>query len=223
MSVLRRSPLHDELSALEPTWLPAEGMQVAVRLGAELKTSKARIADVSCLRRMGVKGPKAEAWLETQGVEVPPGVNRWLRTADGLLVARLGRSEFLLEDVLGGRRVEALRGVVALPNGVYPVLRQDASLALEGEGIALLLRETCSVDFSAYAADDQSVVLTQLAGVSVIAFWEPNGNARRYRLFTDGSLGPYLFSKLVTLAKTHGGGASGLYELFPDAVKRLGA
>jgi sarcosine oxidase, subunit gamma len=223
MSVLRRSPVHDQLALLEPTWVELEGMQVAAQLGRELGTLKARIADVSCLKRMGVKGPGAAAWLEAQQLADLPGVNQWLRTSDGLWLARLGRSEFLLEDALGGRRVETLRGLVPLPDGVYPVLRQDAAFALEGEGVPRLLQETCSVDFAAFTPEEPRVVLTQLAGVSVIVFWEPHGNARRYRVYTDASLGPYLFSTLVSLAKAHGGGASGFYELFPDAAAQLGS
>jgi sarcosine oxidase subunit gamma len=56
------------------------------------------LSDLSWRSRCGCKGPGAPAWLEAQGFVVPEGANRWLRT-DGVVVARLATSEFLVEAV----------------------------------------------------------------------------------------------------------------------------
>ena len=69
-----------------------------------------------------------------------------------MLVARLARSEFFLEDRLGGNAVSNDCSTTLAPApGVYPVLRQDAALVLRVQSVNDLLVQTCSVDFSACA------------------------------------------------------------------------
>ena len=165
---------------------------------------------------MGVKGPQAEQWLRSHSVDVPKDVNAWVCGADGVLVSRLARSEFFLEDRFGGAAVERLRQTLQPGPGVYPVTREDAALVLAGEAATDLLVQTCNVDFQAWAPDQQTVVMTSMAGVSVLVLWHPLDGKRCYRIWCDGTVGPYLWETLLAIARELGGAAVGLQSLFPQ-------
>jgi sarcosine oxidase subunit gamma len=214
---LRRSPLHDLLVRESPEWGELHGMPAAVKLPGDDASASIMVTDASCLQRMGVKGPQAETWLRGQGVSVPEGVNTWTRTADGVLVARLARSEFFLEDKLGGDTVERWRDALAPGPGIYPVLRQDAALALAGQRLNDLLVQTCNVNFTSYAPGEQAVVMTSMAGVSVLVLWDRVRTGPLFRIWCDGTFGPYLWEALLDIVRAEGGGAVGLRKLFPDA------
>lgn len=214
---LRRSPLHDALAAESPTWGELHGMQVPVHLPGDAVVKPIMLADASCLPRMGVKGPQAEGWLRAQGVAIPEGVNAWTRTAEGVTVARLARSEFFLEDRPGGASVERLRTGLSLAPGVYPVRRQDAAIALAGERFSELLVQTCNVDFRAWSLSQRVVVMTSMVGVSVLVLWHEQQGRPLFRIWCDGTFGPYLWETLLEIAREEGGGAVGLSALFPDA------
>lgn len=213
----RRSPLHDCLLAENPQWAECHGMQAAMELPGDHFTPAVLLADASCLPRMGVKGPQAEAWLRDAGATVPADVNTWARPAEGVLVARLGRSEFFLEDGARGTMVERWRAALAAAPGLYPVQRQDAALVLAGHRLNDLLVQTCNVNLKAYAPGDRAAVMTSMAGVSVLALWEELAVGPVLRVWCDGTLGPYLWETLLGIAREEGGAAVGLRKLFADA------
>jgi sarcosine oxidase subunit gamma len=212
----RRSPLHDQVASERPHWKAMHGMQTAVRLPGDDAPAPIMLADASCLQRLGLKGPQAEAWLRAQGVSVPDA-NRWTRTPDGAIVARLGRSEFLLEDRPGGVAVARWRDVLEAGPGAYPVARQDAAIALAGERLGELLAQTCSVNFRAWAAGARDLAMTSMAGVSVLALRVEQGGGPLYRIWCDGTFGPYLWETLLGIAREAGGRAVGFAKLFPEA------
>jgi sarcosine oxidase subunit gamma len=213
----RRSPLHDLLVRESPQWSELHGMPAAVKLPRDDATAPLMMTDASCLPRMGVKGPQAEAWLRGQAVSVPEGVNTWTRTADGLLVARLGRSEFFLEDRLGGDTLERWRDALTPAPGSYRVLRQDAALALAGQRLNDLLVQTCNVNFTSFPPGERAVVMTSMAGVAVLALWDQGRAGPLLRIWCDGTFGPYLWETLLDIAREEGGRAVGLRKLFPEA------
>jgi len=219
---LRRSPLHHVLVEASPRHSELHGMPAVTELPADEASLPVMLADASCLPRMGVKGPRAEAWLRGedmvigQGMNVPGGVNTWTRTADGVLIARLGRSEFFLEDALGGTVVERCRAILAPGPGLYPVLRQDAALVLAGPRLNDLLVQVCSVDFKSQRTHDPVVTMTSMIGVSVLALWDHAAAVPMLRIWCDGTFGPYLWETLLGIAREEGGGAVGLRKLFPD-------
>jgi sarcosine oxidase subunit gamma len=213
---IRRSPLHAMLLPESPQWSELHGMQAAVRLPGDDSAVGILLADASCLPRMGVKGPQAESWLRGQGVSVPEGVNTWTRTVEGVLVARLARSEFFLEEGLGGNALERWRNALEPAPGVYPVLRQDAALALAGKRLNDLLVQTCNVDFTACAAGGRAVVMTSMVGVSVLVIRDDSRSDPLLRIWCDGTFGAYLWETLLAIARAEGGGAAGLGKLFPD-------
>lgn len=219
MPALRTSPLDTALSRLDAQWGRHAGMHTARGVRGELAETAATlgIADVSALLRTGLKGPRAADRLEHLGVPVPAAQNRWLPMSGGGIVARLGRAEFLVEDAWSpgvvASHAGALREAAA---GVYPVLRQDCALAITGAAAPDLFAETCAVPF---AADDPSmriVTLTSMVGVGVTVLRRDVGDLPCWRLWCDGTFGPYLFETLTDIAAGFGGGPMGVRLLSGD-------
>jgi sarcosine oxidase, subunit gamma len=210
----RANPLFDPQTALAPRWTSVESMPMVSAFGPnDREISRiVGIGDASARRRTGFKGPGTAAWLAQQLVPVPGQPNRWEPLPEGGLVARLGRTEFLIEDARGDPtcgRLEAL----PIPPAVYPVLRQDAELVLTGSRAGDLLLQTCSIDFAALDAGARPVVLTSMVGVGVTVLVEAHEAARRYRIWCDGTYAAYLWTTLVDVARDLGGGPVGLEAL----------
>lgn len=215
-AVCRTSPLHAQLAALEPQWRTVEGMQVAVQLpgDAGARMQAVALADLSCLNRAGLKGPGAAQWLERQGIAVPAQANAWLSLPGGGVIARLGRSEFFLEDAAGGDTVARIG--TALGSGatdVVPVLRQDAAIALLGRDVNALLVQTCNVNFAAIDPQDPVAVMTQMVGVSVLVLRRDRRELPGYRIWCDPTFAPYLWETLAGIAAELGGGVIGAEAL----------
>jgi sarcosine oxidase subunit gamma len=151
--------------------------------------------------RWGCKGPAAPQWLAEHGLPVPPVYNRYLELATGGLVARLGVTEFLIEAEAA---TLGLLQDAALPagrvHGLYPVLRQDAALQLEGPALHTLLRQVCSVDLQSRENPPDAVFLTTLVGVGVTLLWR--GDA--LLLWADGTMGSYVWVTLAEVARDCG-------------------
>jgi sarcosine oxidase subunit gamma len=60
--------------------------------------------------------------------------------------------------------------------------------------------------------------MTSMVGVSVLVLWYRLQAQPYYRIWCDGTFGPYLWETLAEIAGELGGGAIGLESLFPDAV-----
>jgi len=151
--------------------------------------------------RWGCKGPSAPQWLAEHGLPVPPAYNRYCELATGGLVARLGVTEFLIE---ADSAALGLLQDAALPagrvHGLYPVLRQDAALQLEGPALHTLLRQVCSIDLQARENPPDAVFLTTMVGVGVTLLWR--GDA--LLLWADGTMGSYLWDALADVARDCG-------------------
>jgi sarcosine oxidase, subunit gamma len=153
--------------------------------------------------RIGMKGPRAEQWLADRGVVLPATPNTWAGSTasgnpPGLLVARLGTSEFFLEDATEGTALQDIRGgLEENPPGVYPVLREDAAFQLSGDGVHDVLAQVCNVNFAGLALDSRPVIMTLMLGVAVLVV--PQGadisgrdTGRRYRIWCDPTFSPFL-------------------------------
>ena len=208
----RISPNHDRLQSINGTWRDINGMPSLVSIpGDEQTAAHLGIADLSFLTRFGVKGAAAAVWLEGQDIDLPDRANTWRSLSNGGIIARLGLTEFLIEDSLHSsfalRLAEACQSV---PAKVYPVLRQDAAIVLCGTAIQDLLQQTCSVNFQALFLDEHPVILTLMVGVSVTVIpISPD----RYRIWCDGTFGGYLWETLVTIAQELDGGVVGADRL----------
>jgi sarcosine oxidase subunit gamma len=223
MTLLRRSPLHDVTAALAPTWTSRDGMAIAFLFDSDdsVRMAQLGIVDLSFLPRCGLKGPRSVAWLEAQGIAVPE-MNSWAPLAGGGLVARLGKTEFLVEDASGGTRTHQLAAALAtLPAGVCPVLRQDAAFALTGAALDTLLRQTCNVNFKTLDLKTRQLALTSMVGVPVVISPGEMAGQACYRLWCDGTYGGYLWQTLLDIAGELGGGAVGAGCLMPEAVQLI--
>ena len=194
MTYPRMSPLH---------------MQHAAHAAGDDGTnlSAVALADLSHLPKCGLKGPDAMQWLRDHDIEPPAEANRWLPLRSGGVIARLGRSEFFIEDGEGGSVVENVRGALGNgASGVYPVIRQDAGIALVGPRVNELLLQTCNVNFAALDTGARVAVMTQMIGVSVLAIRVADEPQPRYRIWCDPTFAPYFWETLAEIAGELGGG-----------------
>ena len=193
-------------SPLEPRLLKLP-LVVAGREQAAL-----RIEDLSGRARCGCKGPEAEGWLRAHGFSVPAAPNSAAVDPDGVLVARLASSEFLIEAVSGsGERLARVRGELgpaSRPAGVYPVARQDLVVGLHGPGLQSLLRQICSVDFvplfEAAGRDSGPVALTSMVGVGVVAWPRRSESGANLTVWSDPSFAHYLWTTLLEVGRSVG-------------------
>lgn len=207
------SPVHDALSALNPAWsysgsAPAEVF--AFNSSDKDRAAILGIADLSHLPRTGAKGPGVASWLASLDLPVPTETNSWSALPEQGLIARLGRTEFIIES--DTTLIEKIKMSARAP-GVYPILRQDASFALCGSRVNELLLQTCNVDFRILETNPAQVVLTSMAGVGVTILKTQIGSTPCYRLWCDGTYGLYLWHTLTEIAHELGGGYVGLDAL----------
>lgn len=213
MNPVRSSPLHQALSQLAPVWGEINQMPVARDFAPPHagQCSRLAIGDRSALTRFGVKGPRAAAWLTDQGVTLPAQPNSWLPLESGALVARLGVSEYFIEDGVQSALAPTLAcAASAPPAGVYPVLRQDAALVLTGVALPDLLLQTCSVNFAALDLALRPLLLTSMVGVGVLAIPTPAPDGLpALRLWCDAAYGDYLWRTLLDIVCELGGAPAG--------------
>jgi sarcosine oxidase, subunit gamma len=220
---LRTSPLHSALEKLIPQWATINHMQVVASIGTPAsereKLQTIALADLSHLKRCGLKGPGAAAWLKSLAIGPPAGINQWAPLGACSLVARLATSEFLLEDNLGQDYADRVRAQLGrgVP-GVTPVLRQDAEILIAGPRTNELLLQTCSFNFAALDLVSCPLVMTSIIGVSVLLIPGARHGAPFYQIWCDGTYGVYLWEHLLEIAGELGGGAVGLSALFPETM-----
>jgi len=212
MNALRQSPIYDSLQQLGGTWQEINGMRVMHALpNDEVNAARLGIADLSFLPRFGVKGAGAEAWLSSQSIPIPDRPNSWYPLAETGIIARLGMSEFLIEDSCVVPRL--IQACTSLPARVYPVLRQDLAIALIGSQVNELLLQTCSFNFQALSIAEHPVILTSMVGVNVTVIQCDHQGLPFYRIWCDGTFGEYLWQTLLEIARELGGGAIGVETL----------
>ncbi len=170
------------------------------------------VSSAPCVR-LGLKGPRAAAWLAARGIATPAAPNSWVGTVaggaagaaeEGLLVARLGAAEFFLEDQAGVAR-GLLPALDTPPPGVYPVLREDAAFCLSGDGAFDVLAQVCNVDFAGLAWESQPVIMTLMVGVAVLVLPQVRGGGGRFRIWCDPTFGDYLGESVGSVVVDCGG------------------
>jgi len=180
------------------------------------------------LERLGCKGARAAEWLRGLGIEVPASPNTWCGGGGGgggaegddgaaPLVARLGSSEYFLEDAAGSARLRAAaEGLLAPEVGVYPVLRADTAFALSGDGSLDVLTQCCSVNFAALELAARPVIMTLMLGVAVLVVPQPaavvpqRAEAASYRIWCDPTFGAFLEESVGMIVVDCGGELKGM-------------
>jgi len=204
---------------VDTTWKTQSNTRSDIDLDIDLEIDRdlsLSLVNLSHLTRFGVKGAGASAWLASQTIPIPDRPNSWLPLPNGGLVARLGLTEFLVED----NRFDPVAPLLAVacqlpPEAVYPVLRQDLAIALSGTAIGDLLLQTCSVNFRALDLRDRPVILTSMAGVAVTVLPGERQGMPFYRIWCDGTFGVYLWRTLEAIAAELDGSVTG-FDQIPD-------
>jgi sarcosine oxidase subunit gamma len=154
--------------------------------------------------RIGLKGPRAAEWLQQRGMVLPALSNTWRALDDhGGLVARLGASEFFIEQQRSVGSEELVRELEVVRDGVYPVLREDRAFVLQGSNVEDVLLQMCNVNFARVSRVDRQLVMTMMIGIAVLVIPqdEAGNDARKanggcYRIWCDPSYGDYFWSSL---------------------------
>jgi sarcosine oxidase subunit gamma len=214
----RRSPVHDLLEAGGARWCHAGGVQLALHFGAPeaeaAALGKLALCDLSCLPKLGIKGPGAEDWLRQRQVDVPPAVYD-TRPLEGGLIARFGTSDFLLEGGISGDCLTPLSGELDLsPPGLYRVERQDATFVLAGTRANSVLAQLCSLDFPSAAPG--RLLLTRAGGVNCGILPDAREGVPLYRLWVDITFAVSLWESLTTIVAELGGRTVGAACLYPE-------
>lgn len=208
--VLRRSPIAAWHEAHASAWIELEGMPIPSRFSSQAGNAVV-LEDLSWRRRVGCKGEAAADFLQSQGWPVPQAWNSWRVDADGVLVARVGMSEFLIEATGSDSTQVRTFSSQVLPARVYPVVRQDFTFALGGPRARELLSEVCALDVRpviAYSGEQAGLLaLTLMAGVSVMLMPRVTATGSEFTIWCDPSFAPYLWATLIAIARDLGGGA----------------
>ena len=212
--IIQTSPVAHAQLRESAKWEVITGMNTVVEFAsATIEESRKKIlgvADVSCLTRFGVKGPNATQWLVDRGIAIPTNPNAWTLCEQKTLVLRLGSSEFLIEDQLGGSACNRLSSDRARVTSVYKVPRADAAFIVSGSQTLNLFSEICSLDLREKSLASKDLVMTQIAGISATLIRQTLNGEPVYRIWCDGTYGPYMWEVLLEIATELGGGAVGL-------------
>jgi sarcosine oxidase subunit gamma len=150
-------------------------------------------------KRIGLKGPRAAAWLQERGISIPERANSWtaITASENDVVMRLGSSEFFFEQSVHASEFESLAsGLKGRLAGVYPVLREDRAFMLSGAAADAVLAQVCNVNFDSLALHERHAVMTMMIGVAVTVVPQGNVAHRRYLIWCDPSFGDYLSATL---------------------------
>ena len=172
-------------------------------------------------QRLGLKGPRAAQWLAANGIDLPLAPNTWMEApaasaAQALLVARLGNSEFFLEDAPSGTTLERIApSLQEHAAGVYPVLREDWAFVLCGAGVHEVLAQVCNVNFAALKLATRPLIMTLMIGVAVLVVPQSasgDPGAAIYRIWCDPTFGPYLLESVGEVVSECGGSYTGVSQ-----------
>jgi sarcosine oxidase subunit gamma len=190
-TITQISPVAHAQSRSSAKWAVVNNMKIAVEFAsADIEQARKKVlgvTDVSCFERYGVKGPQASQWLADHELAIPSNPNSWTLCDQKSLVLRLGSSEFLVEDQLGGLASKKLASDTVRVAGVYKVPRADAAFILSGSEVLNLFSELCSLDLRATSLLANDVIMTQVAGVSAIVLRQTLGGEQIYRIWCDGT------------------------------------
>jgi sarcosine oxidase subunit gamma len=163
------------------------------------------LEEVQAGNRFGVKGPRAAELLRQCGFAVPAIPNTWAalpaRDEASSIVARLGNTEFFIEEQGDAPGIAALSKRLENQPGAWPALREDFAMRLGGARAAEALAEVCNVNFAALPLAQHTVVMTLMAGVAVLVLPQLTAAGPVYRIWCDPSFGPYLWETLADVSR----------------------
>jgi sarcosine oxidase, subunit gamma len=206
------------METLNPEWVEVQAMRVPKRIGDAAAETAAvtdlALCDVSALRKFGVKGRGAPAWLEGRGVRLPTAIYDYESLGDGGTIMRVTADEFFLEEGLSGDRVSTLKSALGGgQDGAYAVERQDAGFLLSGSRALEVIAQTCAIDFD---TEPDHVVMSRVAGVSCTVLARRIDAGWIIWLWCSPSFAHYLGGQLLEITRDRNGLPVGL-----DSIKHL--
>ncbi|MEO2049879.1 MAG: hypothetical protein ABGX16_25245 [Pirellulales bacterium] len=208
----RQSPIQHLFDPTVGQW--GELAQAAVVLAFDSEEVESRalqtlaLCDVSALPKLGIKGPAAANWLQSQGVTLPEGIYRTRKQSDGSLVVRLSDNEFLLQEGFVSQTIQTLSELLGWgQEGIARVERQEASFLLAGSRALNVLAQTCAIDFR--QAPHDRMVMTRIAGISCRVLPTETESKARYQIGVDATYAVSLWESLMTICQELEGRAIG--------------
>lgn len=176
------------------------------------------LVDLSPLPRVGVKGPRARAWLAEYEWPVPQVNNTAARHDSGALVLRLGDNELLIlcDPCADDTAVRGLEG--AIPGGgAWHVPRRDSYcwFGLDGAAAVDCLAKLCGVDLRPRAFDPGRIAQTSVARLNAIVCRDPAAAGARFHLLADSASALWFWDALRDAMSEFGGAVAGLERLAP--------
>ena len=221
---LRRSPLYRLHQSNGAEFVERSGSAVVSHYDADSKAEFAQaeslaIADLSGLARIGFKGADTVAWLQSQNLSLPVEPNQACLSDDGLCVARLSRTEFLILDnlLVASEKIEQLRKACSMDQSQrsYLLERADshACFALSGEHVPTLLSKVCGVDMRLHRFAQYRIAQTSVARVNSIVIRSDQAKTPCFYVLADLSPAEFMWQGLLDAMQEFGGKPVGLNAL----------
>jgi sarcosine oxidase subunit gamma len=197
---------------LHPRWGILGGMAVALDFGSsaveKLIAERLALCDASAFERISIKGANAATFLQEQNLPTPEEIYATASLPANGLIARTGTAEFFLEDSAHGSTVGHVRKALGKgKEGVYPVLREDASFLVSGTEAIKVLMQTCGYDFR---QADSRMVYSRVAMVSCAILPRILNRIPVFQLWLDATYGAYLWKTLLAIVRDLRGNVVGL-------------
>jgi glycine cleavage system aminomethyltransferase T len=197
------------------------GSSYAVRFGPDDDEQRTLellgLCDLSGLQKLGLKGRAAQAWLTSNGLEVPSEVFASRSLTDGGMIVRLGAGEFFLEDGIRNASLPALGTKIDSHDGqLIRVEHQEATFVLTGHRALEVLAQTCGINF--LEAAPNTAVFTRVAGVSCGILPERIREIPAYRLWIDPSYAVYVWETFAEICESLSGGVIGAGCIYSELL-----
>ncbi|MEE3372137.1 MAG: hypothetical protein VX346_22575 [Planctomycetota bacterium] len=196
----------DVASASLALWFdePERERQAAQRLA---------LCDLSAFPKAGYKGNGATAWLREHQTPIPAETLESKRLVDGGIILKVASDEYFLEAGPSGVDLP-LPPSGEFPPDCFPVVREDASVALCGVRSTTVLQQVCGYDFSTATLD--RVIYTRVAGVDAAVFPAAGFPHPLVKIWCDRSYAVSLWNSLVEICAEFEGPIIGAQALFTD-------
>lgn len=173
------------------------------------------LTDLSVLPRFGLRGPAAADALVAAGLLPPEKPNTLTLSDEGLMVLRLGYTEYWVLAVPGATvDLPALEQQLSGP-GIYPVYCHDsfAWLVMSGDHLADVMAKVCAVDLREQNFASGDLVMTSLARVSGVICRHQMAGKNVFSIFSDSASAGYLWDALLDAMDEFNGAPAGQNSL----------
>ncbi|MDG4888050.1 hypothetical protein EOA60_01940 [Mesorhizobium sp. M1A.F.Ca.IN.020.06.1.1] len=138
---------------------------------AVLPNGQLIVTDLAARSRFGIKGPGSSAWLEAQGLSLPP-VNR-IAIQGGVRLLRLGSEDFLAIDDIGAggaaAKLIADWQVEKDPRGYWSWREEGWSwMRLSGQSAEAVMARLCALDLRPARFADDEIAQTRVAHLEAV-------------------------------------------------------